>query len=91
MKSETKIMSSDQKRAANINQRGRNLLTLIRAAGSEGIDSKGLTDALRAQLSKEDYDQLNLLEAEGSIIVQQVTVDDHPDVDRLYRAVKNES
>jgi hypothetical protein len=80
-------MASDPKQEVNLNQRGRNLLTLIRAAGSEGIDSKGLTDALRNQLDKEDYDQLDLLQTEGSITIEQVDLPDHPDVDRLYRAV----
>jgi hypothetical protein len=71
----------------DINQLGRNLLTLIRASGQNGITSKGLTDALKSQLDKQDYAQLDALEAEGFIVVEQVDIIDHPDVERLYRAV----
>jgi hypothetical protein len=83
------IMPSDQEHTDKVTQGGRNLLTLIRAYGTEGIDTKGLTDALRAQLSDVDYEQLHLLEAEGSITIEQVNIHDHTDEYRVYRAVED--
>jgi hypothetical protein len=79
-------MSSNQEPANHITQRGRDLLTLIRDAGSDGIMRKGLTDALTNQLDEEDFTQLDLLEAERFITVERVDVVDHPDVEYLYRA-----
>ena len=79
-------MSSNQEQANHITQRGRDLLTLIRDAGSDGIQHKGLTDALTEELDKEDLTQLELLETHGFITVERVDIVDHPDVEYLYRA-----
>ena len=80
-------MTSNQGQETKINQRGRNLLTLIRAAGDKGISRKGLTDAIRNQLDNEDELQLDLLASEGFILVEQVDIADHPDVEKIYRAI----
>jgi len=86
MKSEIAIMTFNRNQTNNITQRGRDLLTLIRDAGNDGIKRKGLTDALTKQLDEEDYTQLDLLEAEGFIIIERLDIVDHPDVEFIYRA-----
>jgi hypothetical protein len=77
-------MSLEQQ--GNITSHGRILLMLIQDAGEDGINRKGLTDALHHQLGDEDYSQLELLEAQGLIISQRVDVPGHHDVETLYRA-----
>jgi hypothetical protein len=89
LKSEAKVMTSHEEQTDRINQRGRHLLTLIRASGSKGISRKEMNDAIRSQLSKEDDDQLELLQAAGSITIEQVDLVDHPDVEYLYWAVES--
>lgn len=86
MKSEGTFMTSNRKQTGNITQRGRDLLTLIRDAGSDGIKRKGLTDGLSKQLDEEDYTQLDLLEAQGFITIERLDIVDHPDVEFVYRA-----
>ena len=78
-------MSSNQEKTDHITQRGRDLLTIIHDAGSDGIMRKGLTDALSEELDKEDFAQLELLEAQGFITVERVDIVGHPDVEYLYR------
>ena len=78
-------MSSNQEKTDHITQRGHDLLTIIRDAGSHGIMRKGLTDALSEELDKEDFAQLELLEVQGFIIVERVDIVDHQDVEYLYR------
>jgi hypothetical protein len=78
-------MSSNREQVDHITQRGRDLLTLIRDAGSDGIMRKGLTDALTEELDNEDFTQLELLEAQGFITVERVDIVEHSDVEYLYR------
>ncbi len=79
-------MTSNQEQTTHINEKGRQFLTLIRDAGSDGIMRKGLSDAFKRQLDEDDHTQLDLLEAQGFIIAERVDLVDHPDVEYLYRA-----
>ena len=79
-------MTSNHEPATQINEKGRQFLTLIRDSGSDGIMRKGLSDAFKRQLDEDDHTQLDLLAAQGFITVERVDLVDHPDVEYVYRA-----
>ncbi len=79
-------MTSNQQPTVPITEKGRQLLTLIRDAGSDGISRKEISDAFKRQLNDDDHSQLDSLAAQGLITAERVDIVDHPDVEYVYRA-----
>lgn len=79
-------MAPNKTQAANITDKGKGLLTAIRAAGGDGITRKALAQAIGKTLNKWDLAQLDLLEDQGFVTSEARRVDNRPVLEYVYKA-----